>query len=75
MSCVVSCDCYTCIQLEQMYKDAHAKIRADPSFTKKPPREDVKKKRFVYIPFVSLTSMFFEYGSNSPFTLGGIVPK
>jgi large subunit ribosomal protein L5e len=32
--------------LEQMYKDAHAKIREDPSFTKKPPREDVQKKRW-----------------------------
>lgn len=37
------------VQLEQMYKDAHAKIRADPSFTKKTPREDVKKKRSVNI--------------------------
>ena len=37
------------VQLEQMYKDAHAKIREDPSFTKKAPREDVKKKRFVKI--------------------------
>ncbi|CAI8039135.1 60S ribosomal protein L5 [Geodia barretti] len=32
--------------LEQMYKDAHAKIREDPSFTKKAPREDIKKKRW-----------------------------
>ena len=38
--------CVLCpFQLEQMYKDAHAKIREDPSFTKKAPREDIKKKR------------------------------
>ena len=41
-------DVSVCVfQLEQMYKDAHAKIREDPSFTKKAPREDIKKKRCV----------------------------
>ena len=49
-ACVCLCACvpgYVCLQLEKMYKDAHAKIRADPSFTKKDPRADIKKKRFV----------------------------
>lgn len=36
----------TADNLEQMYKDAHAKIREDPSFTKKAKREDVKKKKW-----------------------------
>ena len=36
------------LQIEQMYRDAHAKIRADPSFTKKAKREGIKKKRFVF---------------------------
>lgn len=46
-------------QLEQMYKDAHAKIREDPSFTKKQPREDIKRKRLVthyYIVYVLMQS-------------------
>ena len=35
------------VQLEQLYKDAHQKIRADPTAQKKPAREDVKVKRSV----------------------------
>ena len=45
---------YVCLQLEKMYKDAHAKIRADPSFTKKDLKADIKKKRFVLGHFKSL---------------------
>ena len=35
--------------MEEMYKNAHAAIRADPVFHKKPPREDVVPKRYVQI--------------------------
>ena len=51
MKCTLFICLSMCIQLEQIYKDAHAKIREDPSFTKKAPREDVKRKRFVKITF------------------------
>ena len=33
--------------MEQMYRDAHAKIRADPAHQKKQPREGIVKKRSV----------------------------
>ena len=34
--------------MEEMYKNAHAAIRADPVFHKKPPRDDVVPKRYVH---------------------------
>ena len=56
-------------QLEQMYKDAHAKIREDPSFTKKAPREDIKKKRWVRLKiFYRGTSI---QGQNNFSIIGG----
>lgn len=33
--------------MEEMYQDAHQKIRADPTAQKKPKREDVQVKRSV----------------------------
>ena len=31
-----------------MYRNAHAAIRANPAFNKKPVREDIKPKRYVH---------------------------
>ena len=38
--------CFALFQMEEMYKKAHAAIRENPVYEKKPKRE-VKKKRFV----------------------------
>lgn len=38
--------CFPLFQMEEMYKKAHAAIRENPVYKKKPKRE-VKKKRYV----------------------------
>ena len=55
-----------------MYKDAHTKIREDPSFIKKAPRDDVKKKRFVNY-FGASGQKLFTPISFLFLSLGGIV--
>lgn len=43
-------------QVEQMYRDAHAKIRADPTHVKKPPKEkEGKPKRWALIGIIPST--------------------
>ena len=55
-----------------MYKNAHIKIRENPSTEKKPPRKDVKVKRSVCFVFGSTFKML---GVFFCFFLDGIVPR
>ena len=40
--------------MEEMYKNAHTAIRADPVFHKKPAREGFVPKRYVHISFLEI---------------------
>ena len=53
-SCDFCDDVTLYIQMEEMYKNAHAAIRADPVFHKKPAREGFVPKRYVHShPFLT----------------------
>lgn len=61
--------CFFFVQIEEMYKKAHAAIRENPVHEKKPPKEVKKKRLETKNSLTAAVTRLFKKTNTSPFAL------